>query len=496
MTQWRRSTKIHGRSLNCLVPVGLILILGYGNSAFAEDHRVAKETSSVDCQVLGVAPGDTVTLLGTSRGNLRISNCRGLAGNRITIRNDSAESGPLVINAEGTGGFRGIDCVNCENIDIDGTGKWSGAPSGVCGVGPDLTAGRTQCGIQIVRAADADPTTLFNMRGSSKNFSIKGVEIDGRGHNGPSAGIGLLINDRGYDKSDHPGEWRENIVVRNNYFHGTHHEGMYAGPNYGLASDNSAGDLELRNIEVAYNLVEDTGWSGLQFKTAIEGDNSLHHNIILRTGWVAARAADIGHANGLHVDGSHGKIYNNYVQDSGGEGISFRVQYLPSEFGPRNCEIYNNVVSGAGEVMAARGISVWRYSSGNANPTCDIHFNTVVGTNGNGISVASGVTGNMVRDNIVAGSTSSNISVSGNATSNNRTGTVESMRFVNSSANDFRLTETSPAKDQGSASAYPDSDHVGVSRPKAGSSDQGAFEFISSGSVISVPNPPALVGAQ
>jgi hypothetical protein len=442
---------------------------------------------------MGVQPGDTITLEGRSRGNLKIVNCKGAENNRIVIRNDTSESGPLVINATGLKGYRGIDCNNCEHINIDGTGKWSGAPSGVCGVGDGGALGRTQCGIQIVRAADADPTILFIMRGSSKNFSIQGVEIDGRSHQGPSAGIGLYLNDHSYDKSEHPGEWRENILISNNYFHDTHHEGLYAGPNYGLVSDNSIGDLELRNIEVAYNLVEDTGWTGLQFKTAIEGNNSLHHNIILRTGWIAAAAGDIGHANGLHIDNSHGKIFNNYVEESGGEGIAFRVQYLPSSFGARNCEIYNNVVVRAGHVMAARGISVWRKDSDKANPLCSTFNNTVVSTTGNGIAVDSRVVGNLIRDNIVANSSGSQISRGSSSAENNLVGSIGSMNFADPANRNFKLTESSPARNQGSTSAFPDSDHVGVSRPQEGVPDQGAFEFVSGVAYTKIPNPPALL---
>ncbi len=53
---------------------------------------------------------------------------------------------------------------------------------------------------------------------------------------------------------------------------------MYVGPNY------SDGDLPLRNIEIRNNLVEDTGWEGINTKSMWAGDNRIHHNVVRRAG--------------------------------------------------------------------------------------------------------------------------------------------------------------------------------------------------------------------
>ena len=56
------------------------------------------------------------------------------------------------------------------------------------------------------------------------------------------------------------------------------HEGMYIGPNY------PDGDLPLRNVEIRYNRVEDTGCEGISTKSMWAGNNSIHHNVVRRAG--------------------------------------------------------------------------------------------------------------------------------------------------------------------------------------------------------------------
>lgn len=465
--------------------------LAIGQSAAAANHRISSNQEVVDCRALGVNPGDTLTLAGTSRGKLSVRNCFGASGKRILIQNDPNERGPLVIRAQGNDGHQGIECIDCEFVTFDGTKKWVGAPAGICGIDRSgRKEGRTQCGIQVVRDS-GNPTSLFSVRGSSKNFTIRGVEIDGTNQPG-GVGMGLSINDREYSKAENPGEWRENFLVENNYFHSVRHEGMYIGPNYD--NNDSVDDLELRNIKVQYNLVENTGWTGIQIKTVIAGENSINHNNIYNAGWLAAKDNDIGHANGAQITEGTGSFYNNLVIGSGGVGFAYRIQLLPSSFGKQPCEIYNNVIVDSGRYLDADGIAIWRRDSSNAMPDCKVYNNTVALSNKAEIRIASTISGAVIRDNIFADNSGSLIDANSqdNVLRNNLTGTVDKMRFVGVRADDFRLAENSPAIDQGSLSEYPADDHLGIPRPQQNAPDQGAFEFVVGGGG-NRPNPPTLV---
>jgi hypothetical protein len=339
-----------------------------------------------------------------------------------------------------------------------------------------------------------NPTSLFSVRGSSKNFTIRGVEIDGANQPG-GVGMGLSINDRQYSKSEHPGEWRENFLIENNYIHSTRHEGMYIGPNYG--NSDSVDDLELRNIRVQYNLVEQTGWTGIQIKTVVEGTNAINHNNIYGAGWLAAQDNDIGHANGAQITEGTGSFYNNRIVSSGGVGFAYRIQYLPSSFGRQPCEIYNNVIIDSGRYLDAEGIAIWRRDSGKAMPECKIYNNTVAMSKNAEIKVNATVTGTVIQDNIFADNSGSLIDASSgdNLLRNNLTGTLDRMRFVEVRSGDFRLAENSPAIDRGSDTGYPSDDHLGVPRPQRGAPDLGAFEFTSGEGGNNRPNPPTLVSA-
>jgi hypothetical protein len=468
--------------------------LGGADVADAKDQVIPRNQEIVDCGALGVGPGDTITLEGPTRGNITIRDCYGESGSRIKIQNDSTRNTPLVIEAEGDGGFRGIECVNCEFVTIDGTGKWVGAPSGVCGISSsDREEGRTQCGIQIVRAS-GNPNTLIRFRGSSKNFTLRGIEIDGRDQSG-GVGIGLSINDKQYKKVDYPGEWRENIRIENNYIHDTYHEGMYIGHNYGTPG--STGDIDLRNIVVQYNLVENTGFTGIQVKSALDGDNSINHNHIYYAGWVAARDNDVGHANGAAITEGSASFYSNLVVGSGGVGFAYRIQYLPSSLGKQPCEIFNNVIVKSGRVLNTPGISVWRKDTDTAMPVCEIYNNTVAMSENVEVNINDRVVGTVIRDNILADNSGQLLDVgsSDNTVRNNLTGVVEKMGFWNVNELDFRLTDGSPAINQGGTADYPTEDHNGVPRPQAGAPDQGAFEYVPGGE-LKRPNPPALMSAQ
>ena len=437
--------------------------------AHAADHAIEPQTASFNCSA--VKPGDTVTLSGGTRGPLKITNCDGTVGNPIVFRNDPRAAGPTVIRrtSGGTGGFV-LHCVDCVGVVFDGSVKWAGAP-----------AGRTY-GIKITMAAGGSPSAFLKLAGLSRFVTIRNVEIDGTWPGVGQNGIGISVNDHSKKSADHPGVWYEGIVIERNYVHNVQGEGLYIGPNW------YTGGLPLRNIEIRENVIEDTGWDGIQLKSAIGGTNLIHHNVVRRVG----RESDNGQLLGISVLDGTGHIYNNWVERSGDAGIQHFIGNLPRSYGDQLGEVYNNVVINSGQVGSTPGHGIASNGRDGLAPTvARIYNNTIVGATDFGIYVGSDATGGFVRDNIVADAGEKPIVVPATVSQeNNRVGSASQMAFVDPSGLDFHLRPDSPARDAGSSNNFPKTDFDDTPRPQDGQVDQGAFEYDAAGSATR-PTPPA-----
>ena len=467
----------------CLVACQLF---AYAGSAEAATHRISPSKSSLDCAAQGVRAGDNVILTGRSRGALKINNCVGTASNPILISNDTSESGPLVVNQSGDG-FQ-TQCTDCEYVIIDGTGKWAGAPAGDCGTSlqnGEWRLGTTQCGI-VLKCSSGSPHSALRLSGSTKHVTVKGLEIDS---NFPvcKTGIGLSVNDHGY--SPRLGEWREGIRLLNNYVHRTEGEGIYVGHN-----QKGGDEMPLRNNEIAFNVVDSTGCDAINFKSALSGSSSIHHNYVTNTGRTA-RGGDSGcSSSGIALfEAGFTDIYSNYVEAPAlvSSGAGHCISQLVSKLSANTAKvvpvrIYNNVLRNC----KGDGIRTARNNDLVAAPDVSIYNNTIIPPiGGMGISIGSAVSNCSVHDNIVAGKT---IGAKQCDVQNNAMGDIASQKFRDPDGRDYRLTVSSPAVDLGTGRC-PDVDLIGIARPQQGLCDQGAFEF-SSGSVPdSKPMPPAPV---
>ena len=463
-------------SVKCMTLVA-IMMSGFGANALASDHYVTGQTSTFDCSA--VSPGDTVTLAAGTRGPLVIKNCRGTATQRIRIRNDAGGTGPVVIRrtSGNAGGFI-FSCVDCIQVNIDGSAKWVGAP-----------ASETR-GIKITMAGGGAPSAFMKVAGLSRFMTIRYIEIDGTWPSIANDGIGMSVNDHNMNTVDNPGIWREGFLIEHNYVHNTEGEGLYVGSNY-----NDGHELPVRDVEIRNNLIEDTGWDGMNLKYAIAGNNKIHHNVLKRVG--SELDATSGQHRGMTMYEGGGSIYNNWIEKSGQAGILHFLQYLPESFGTQTCEIYNNVIVSPGQTDPSIGHGILSSNrSGAAVPLPKIYNNTVIGANGDGIRVGDRAAGGFVRDNIVAGAAGVPIGAPGNVVQeNNRAGSISNMGFANAAANDYRLTPGSPARNAGGA-GFPPTDYLDVPRPQEGAADQGAFEYDADANNDAPPNAPVITTVQ
>ena len=448
-----------------LVPV---ICLGASNLALAADYRVPAQTATFDCG--RVKPGDSVTLSSGTRGPLRIQGCNGTAANPIIIRNDPNASARTVISRSGgsAGGFL-FDCTTCIGVEIDGSYKWNGAPK------------NKTYGIKIMLASGPEPTSFLRVAGLSRFVTIRNIEIAGIFPNGASTGIGISINDHSIKRINHPGLWREGYLVEDNYIHNVSVSGMYIGPNYDQK------ELPLRNVEIRHNLIEDTGWEGINTKSMWAGENSIHHNVIRRAGLNGNRSDDPSQYSGITNNSGTVEIYNNWIEKTGQHGIMVWTSQGPKAsegVGPFPTHIWNNVIVDAGGLwrpfmLSSYGIRVGA-EDGCAKPIPYVYDNTIVDSRQSAINFGSNVgSGGYVHDNIIAGVESNPISAPGFIKlTNNRVGSVSQMGFVDAARLNFRLNANSPARNKGSDS-FPQIDFDNVTRPKGGAPDQGAFEATS-----------------
>jgi hypothetical protein len=442
-----------------------VLSIGAAQMAVAADITISSQTATFDCS--SVNPGDTVTLASGLRGPLTLRTCDGTGTKPIIIRNDPDATGPTTIRrTAGSAGGYVFTCVDCVGVVIDGSYKWVGAPGGIT------------YGIKITITGGGAPAAFLRLTGLTSFVTVRGVEIDGAWPSLADNGIGISLNDHSKTAAANPGAWYEGFIIEKSYVHNVQGEGMYIGPNWYV------GGIPLRNIEIRNNLVEDTGWDGIQMKSAISGTNLIHHNVLRRVG--AATSGKIaGEIFGISMLDGPGKIFNNYVERSGDTAIQHWLPDLPASYGPQEVEIYNNVVVDAGVTGATGSQGI---SSGHANTNRDgekvaetlpkIYNNTIVRPRGWGITVGSVSTAQaFVRDNIIADAASGPIKAPASVSKiNNRIGAVSQMDFIDAPRFDFRLKETSPARNAG-GDTFPYVDFDDVARPVDGRADQGAFEY-------------------
>lgn len=395
--------------------------------------------------------GDIIELAPGAHGPLIFNNLRGTSdGNRITVRNGN---GQVVITSSVT---NVVEYSGCQYVDFV------------------FDNGSVDYGLKI-QATSSSSAFDKGIKAEGDNSYVRWayVEIDGKRTSWTSAvqPIGFFGHHQNTQRSGGLFQ-QDHIVVDHCYIHNMSGEGIYFGPNY------SNGSRPLRNIEVAHNLITDCGRDGFQGKCWFEGTNSVHDNEVWRCGRNTADT-QAGQRFGLSINSGKADFYNNKIYESGESGIQVFTQNGPTTsafqgYGPYSsfdCRIYNNLIVDSGvidnaPVNTGHGLTLGAGSASYCLPRGYVYNNTVVGSEGDGISFGSNSNAGWIRNNVLLNNTGGAYSAgSSSATNNKTTGSVSAS---------YRLTSEDAAVGSiGTDISATDLD--GVSR--AGTASKGCYEY-------------------
>lgn len=278
-----------------------------------------------------------------------------------------------------------------------------------------------------------------------------------------------------------------NILIHDNYIHNVGLEGTYIGKGgwYFGGTGKCSFDpsiksyaVSLKNVRIYNNIIENTGWDGLQLKDADE-NVKVYNNRISHYGVVNNGGQNEGMVLGSGVVAD---VYNNSIINGSGWGFHYTgLGYL---------NFYNNIVANSGQ--SGLFINGTEVEEPQPNGYIRILNNTIVKTGTNGVSIGKYdyVTDRILMNNIIAEVNPSYPPVTWGFTEKsnnleNRDATeLKFAQYAENSAadfltNDYHLTMGSPAIDFGkNVSAYNVTDDFdGKPRNHNGSYDVGAYEY-------------------
>lgn len=413
------------------------------------DHVITPANIYINGESMNIQPGDVICIKAGQYKFLNLFNFSGTADKPITFKNCG---GQVYI-----GGFQHYYGLVLNNINyFRFTG--SGTP-----------------GIKYGFKVDGVNNSGSGVAGYGTHAEIDHIEISRTGF----AGV-LYKNDPSCD----PKSWRQNFVMRqvsihDNYIHDTHGEGIYIGYTGGAKTLNCEGKsvtVDPHNIEglrVFNNLIENTGWDGLQVSRAVK-DCEIYNNTIKNFGTAREKYQDEGILIG---GGTTGKLYNNTIIKGTGTGIQV--------FGTGDNYIFNNVVADVEE----DGIFCDDRETVKGRGFYFIN-NTIVNPGQAGMKMYSDESsGNVFYNNMMVGADKNvillNTSIDWKASNNIFAGNVNEVGFVDPGKHDYHLKNGSSAIDKGKdVSSYGVSvDFESKKRPQGSAYDIGAYEYGAAGSV-------------
>ncbi len=260
-----------------------------------------------------IGPGDTVCLQAGNWDYIQLKDFHGTADKPIVFIN---YGGAVIIN---TDHFVGIKIGGCSHIIFTGTGD------------PKI-----QYGFSIQKVSGGAGMGIDDY---STDIEVEHVEISHTYLGGVYAKTDPTC--------DNFGATRDKFVMRNfsfhdNWVHDVAEEGLYIGNSHyaGLyleSCDTTVYPHVLKGVAIYNNIVENTGWDGIQVSSADSGcfihDNQINFD---------SQAGVSSQMSGILIGGgSICKTYNNKITNGKGDGIDI--------FGQGNFDVFNNLIVNAGQ---------------------------------------------------------------------------------------------------------------------------------------------------
>ncbi len=430
------------------------------------DYFIGRDVAQADgrSNYSDVKPGDVVCIEAGTRGGLTLKNFKGTETNPIIFKNNG---GQVVINSTS---YYGIRIMNNQHFQVTGTGS------------------DTKYGIKIIDSQNQGVRIGWR----SEYMTIDHIEIAGVPKIGIQIQTKATCSDGSSNEFDYDNDGQilfdlddvdnrdrfvqRDTILRDLYIHNVGTEGFYIGSTYytyGLTEICATGTEviyapALNNIQIFDNLVEDTGWDGIQVGSADNGC-AIYGNEIYRD----SRSQVDGQQSAImNNPGSVCDIYNNLIKDSDERGIIVQ--------GNGGNKVYNNIIVDAGQGRSDQGSGIYiGKSNGSGNVT--VFNNTIIDPYVYGIAYGNAAgNNNAIENNIIVNpGKNEGINIFGDskvAPENNFVAQdLAEVKFVNPAQSNFELAADSPMVDQGLEQPIT-TDFEGAPRPQGAGFDLGAVE--------------------
>lgn len=408
---------------------------------------------------MGVKPGNKICFANGQRADIMIMNVHGTAAQPVVFTN-MCDGKVLIKGNAGTG--RLIYMGNVSYVRITGSAN----PSEAYGI-------EVQTGVQGI-----------DFRDLSTNVEADHLYLHDLGYSGINAKT---------DPTCDPATWRGNFTMRDVLIHdnkiiNTGGEGIYIGESHYHTTvtvtpcNLQAQEHEIIGCQIYNNILQNIGRDGIQVGSVTSG-GFIHHNSIYNFATL-----HLGYdASGIQINpGTNANIYNNVIDLGYGFGVFAG--------GRGGSHLYNNIISNCG----MGGITSAAYAPVDVSGFI-FSNNTLVNNANLGIQSYANNTPNICVNNIiVAPATGTFMFIDAFApgivwaeSNNIKTADINSIKFVNAGAKNYRLQTTSPAKDAGISMVAKgiSTDLDNLTRPSGPAFDIGAYEF-QAGSVPNIPPVP------
>lgn len=304
----------------------------------------------------GIQPGDTVFLKAGERNKLLIRNVNGDSAHAVIFIN---RGGAVVIS---TNDYYGVSINNCRFIRFTGNGN-----------------SNIFYGIQIKRVATGCGIGMGNM---SSDVELDHISIE----NCSTAGIYAKTDPDCSLKATRNNFTQYNTSIHDNYIAHAGNEGLYIGSSYyaGMSLTCAGKDTVvlppvLNGVQVYNNIVQYTGWDGIQVSSA-----PLHCRVYNNTITFDSQAETDNQMAGILLGGgSKCDCNNNSIKNGKGDGIE--------NHGLGGSRLFNNVIVNAGRTYLPNDAMRMKHGifisdvSVLADSSFSIFFNDIINPKSDGI---------------------------------------------------------------------------------------------------------------